>query len=76
MYLVQKRSIAGNFGVPMVDTTPDGRIEVVYYDVQSTKSGSDNYDAITKCFAMNGIGGCKELGTVWLNQTLTPVEWN
>ena len=59
-----------------MDTTSEGRVEVVYYEVQTTKSGSDAYDSVSKCFASNGIGGCKDLGTVWLNQTLTPVDWS
>lgn len=66
----------GNFGVPMVDTKPDGRVEVVYYEVQSVKSSTDRYDDISKCFATKGIGACQDLGTVWLNQTLNPVQWS
>jgi hypothetical protein len=33
----------GNFGVPLVDTTEGGRLEVVYFDVQTTTKGSDRY---------------------------------
>ena len=66
----------GNFGVPIVDTTVDGRLEVYYYEIQSTESGSaDNYDAVTRCFQEHGVDGCKGMADVWLNATVSPVDW-
>ncbi len=66
----------GNFGVPIVDTTADGRLEVYYYEIQSTESGSsDNYEAVASCFQEHGVDGCKGLADVWLNATVSPVDW-
>jgi hypothetical protein len=34
------------------------------------------YQEISECWAQKGIGACKSLGTVWLNQSLTEVDWS
>jgi hypothetical protein len=62
----------GNFGVPYVDTS-DGRVEIIYYNVQD-KTGTDEYDKIMACFKAHGPAKCKDLGTVWLNQTIGTKE--
>ena len=66
----------GNFGVTLVDTALDGRLEVLYYEIQTKKKGSDRFDVVSECFRANGIAGCKQLATVWLNQTVQSVDWS
>lgn len=66
----------GNFGVPVVSTKEARRVEVLYYEVQSTESGStDNYAALSQCWSEHGLEGCKGMADVWLNQTVAKVEW-
>ena len=38
-------------------------------------SGTDNYEAIMDCFETKGIANCKDMGTVWLNQTVEKTPW-
>ena len=69
-----------NFGVPILETTETtqdekGRVELIYYNVQDYHEGSDRYDEILKCFEENGVKGCKDLGTVWLNQSIGDTVW-
>ena len=37
----------GNFGVPLVSTKEKGRVEVLYYEIQSTEKGSTT--TTTRC---------------------------
>ena len=59
----------GNFGIPVVDTT-GGHVRVWYFPVADTK-GTDNYDAILKCFQEHeGVSGCYHLATKWIETKL------
>ena len=50
--------------------TREGRVEIIYYNIQDL-TGTDNYDTVLNCFkTKGGPENCKELGTVWLNQTI------
>ena len=60
----------GNYGIPIVETTKEGRVEITYFNVQDTSGSPDQYDAILKCFEEKGPVNCKELGKTWLNQTI------
>jgi hypothetical protein len=52
-------------GFVYLRTTPQ-RMEIVMYDyTQET-----DYNNLLACVSKNGLGGCTQLGTVWLNQTV------
>ena len=67
----------GNFGFPLVETLTGehSRIEVIYYELQNLTKNSDRYEIVLECFQENGPLGCKELGTMWLNQTIGDTVW-
>jgi hypothetical protein len=80
-----------NFGLPILTTTAattstadatttatttqPAMLEIMYYNIQNLKDGTDQYDNLVKCFDKNGPHGCKELGTTWLNQTIGDTVW-
>jgi hypothetical protein len=52
-------------GLVYLRTTVD-RMEIVMYDYTQEA----DYNALLACVGKNGLGGCTQLGTVWLNQTV------
>eukprot|EP01033_Poteriospumella_lacustris_P010865 gene10865-7726_t len=59
----------GAFGVPVVDSTQDGRF-VVYYFSFAQEGMYDRFDEVIACVKERGVSGCYHLAEVWSDAEL------
>ena len=59
----------GAFGIPVVDSTQDGRF-VVYYFSFAQEGMYDRFDEVIACVKERGVSGCYHLAEVWSDAEL------